>query len=295
MQPILSKLPENVKTLIISPDSNLNKLNFAVLLNEENRFLCQDFDIKYVAAARDIVSQTSNYRSENPRINVFSDPSFGFEQDLQIAGETSLTESTILRDGLNLNPLPGTKNESAYLKSKASEWGIKIQVSEQHLATEANLRKIEAPHILHFATHGFFLPDNSDPQNNSRHGLTNPMHRSGLALAGAKQTLELWGNNDPPEPSNDGILTAAEACLLDLTKTWLVVLSACDTGRGKIVDGQGVMGLRSAFTQAGAQNVLMTLWPVSDKYTTDFIKAFYDRAMVDGDALRPWLMSKENS
>ena len=109
MQPILSKLPENVKTLIISPDSNLNKLNFAVLLNEENRFLCQDFDIKYVAAARDIVSQTSNYRSENPRINVFSDPSFGFEQDLQIAGETSLTEPTILRDSLNLNPLLAQK------------------------------------------------------------------------------------------------------------------------------------------------------------------------------------------
>jgi CHAT domain-containing protein len=110
------------------------------------------------------------------------------------------------------------------------------------------------------------------------------MHRSGLALAGAKKTLELWGEGKLPPPENDGILTAAEAGLLNLDGTWLVALSACDTGKGDIVDGEGVMGLRRAFTQAGAQNLLMTLWPVSDKYTTDFIKAFYDRAMADGDA-----------
>ena len=68
------------------------------------------------------------------------------------------------------------------------------------------------------------------------------------------------------------------------TISLVVGLLTAGHARGDIVDGEGVMGLRRAFTQAGAQNLLMTLWPVSDKYTTDFIKAFYDRAMADGDA-----------
>jgi CHAT domain-containing protein len=72
--------------------------------------------------------------------------------------------------------------------------------------------------------------------------------------------------------------------LLNLQGTWLVVLSACDTGLGEARAGEGVLGFRRGFIQAGAQNLLLTLWPVNDKYTVEFMKAFYDRAMRTGDA-----------
>jgi CHAT domain-containing protein len=72
--------------------------------------------------------------------------------------------------------------------------------------------------------------------------------------------------------------------MLDLQNTWLVTLSACDTGIGEVRAGEGVLGLRRGFIQAGAQNLLMTLWPVSDKWTVDLMKAFYERAMKTGDA-----------
>ena len=69
-----------------------------------------------------------------------------------------------------------------------------------------------------------------------------------------------------------------------LTDTWLVVLSACDTGIGEARSGEGVLGLRRGFVQAGAQNLLMTLWPISDRWTVDIMKAFYEKAMTTGDA-----------
>jgi hypothetical protein len=62
----------------------------------------------------------------------------------------------------------------------------------------------------------------------------NPMHRSGLALAGAQTTIEAWKREEVPPVENDGILTAEDVSTLDLQGTWLVTLSACDTGSGQV-------------------------------------------------------------
>ena len=105
-----------------------------------------------------------------------------------------------------------------------------------------------------------------------------------LAFTGASLTANEWDGGRTPSTDNDGILTAVEASVLNLKGTWLVTLSACETGRGEARSGEGVLGLRRAFIQAGAQNLLMTLWPVSDKYTIPFMKEFYERAMADGNA-----------
>src|SRR5246500_2468501 len=99
----------------------------------------------------------------------------------------------------------------------------------------------------------------------------NPMHRSGLALAGAQTTIEAWKRDEVPPVENDGILTAEDVSTLDLKGTCLVTLSACDTGSGEARAGEGVMGLRRGFIQAGAQNMLMTLWPVHDEITAQII------------------------
>jgi CHAT domain-containing protein len=96
--------------------------------------------------------------------------------------------------------------------------------------------------------------------------------------------LDAWKRGEVPDPENDGILMAQEVGLMNLKDTWLVVLSACDTGVGEAQAGEGVLGLRRGFIQAGAQNLLMTLWPVSDKWTVEMMKAFYEVALKDGDA-----------
>ena len=112
----------------------------------------------------------------------------------------------------------------------------------------------------------------------------NPMHRSGLALAGAQTTIEAWKQGEVPPVENDGILTAEDVSTLDLQGTWLVTLSACDTGSGEARAGEGVMGLRRGFIQAGAQNLLMTLWPISDEITVQLMSDFYEAAHRSGNA-----------
>ena len=123
------------------------------------------------------------------------------------------------------------------------------------------MKGLRAPRVLHIATHGFFQPNNT-PQAPPE----NPLLCSGLALAGA---------NAGESRGEDGILTALEASNLDLWGTSLVTLSACDTGIGAVRNGEGVYGLRRAFFLAGAETLVMSLWPVSDLVTRDMMTGYY--------------------
>ena len=126
------------------------------------------------------------------------------------------------------------------------------------------LKAVNAPRVLHIATHGFFLAD----EDSGDGALENPLLRSGLALAGA---------NKLASGTEDGVLTALEASSLDLWGTRLVVLSACETGVGKVSNGEGVYGLRRALVIAGAESLVMTLWQVDDLATRDLMTGYYQK------------------
>ena len=99
----------------------------------------------------------------------------------------------------------------------------------------------------------------------------NPMRRSGVALVGANDTLA----GRRPAGGDDGLLTAEEVVGMDLWGTNLVVISACESGLGEFRGGEGVYGLRRAFAVAGAQNLVMSLWSVSDRETTRLMESLY--------------------
>src|SRR5262249_20263350 len=144
-------------------------------------------------------------------------------------------------------------------------------------------------------THGFFLPEQPhDPGRLSRGmdfvgwgmesgsgrlsgpGMDNPLLRSGLALAGANTWLQ--HGSLPPE-AEDGLLTAEDVSGFDLLDTELVVLSACDTGLGAVLVGEGVFGLQRAFVLAGARTLVMSLWKVSDLATALLMERFYENLL----------------
>jgi CHAT domain-containing protein len=157
-------------------------------------------------------------------------------------------------------------------------------------ALESRITACRSPRILHIATHGFFLPDRLPSRGGetlATHPLeTNPLLRSGLALAGANAWLD---GAALPEEADDGLLTAEDVTGMNLAGTELVVLSACDTGLGEYRSGEGVFGLRRAFALAGAQMLVMSLWQVPSEQTTVLMEVFYDR-LANGrpaaDALR---------
>ena len=296
--PIEKEFQPGTRTVIISPEADLNFVSFATLLTSDDKFQSENYTIRYVASGRDLLKKAKGPGGQQSTVRVFANPTFAATASAtreEVGNAVALRPSEIRSlQSLSLPDLPGTENESAQLQVLAKKTGWDAQVTLGTSATEAKLREIRSPRILHLATHGFFLPE-PEPEaiplpgmqsmvEAPRGKLINPMHRSGFALAGAQTTLQAWAKGEVPFTENDGIVTAEEAGGLKLDGTWLVVLSACDTASGEVKAGEGVMGLRRGFAQAGGENLLMTLWPISDEMTVRIMLDFYKAAFKSGDA-----------
>ena len=167
-------------------------------------------------------------------------------------------------------PLPGTKKEADIIKKLFAKSVIEY---EEDNATEENLLSIKKPKILHIATHGFFI-------NNKN--ISNPMLKSGIALAGANIGIKKF--------NGEGVVTALNLSGLNLKGTNLVVLSACETGVVDVNSTQSVSSLAKAFIQAGTKDIVMSLWSVSDKASKDLMAQFY-KNIKDGSSYTQALKS----
>ncbi len=182
--------------------------------------------------------------------------------------------------------LEGTKLETETIKDSVQSKQWKIELFSSNEATEDNLMRLEGRHaksILHIATHGYAFPeynfnDTTISKNSLRYAYrysTNPMVRSGLILAGGNWA---WTGSDTLTKlgaEQNGILTALEVSQLNLKKTKLVVLSACETGLGKIEGSEGTFGLKRGFKLAGVEQMIVSLWSVPDKETMELMTLFY--------------------
>ncbi len=296
MQPVRT-LTGDATQLLISPDGELNLIPFEALADEHGQYLLERYSISYLTTGRDLLRMQVQRASKSGPV-VIADPLFGEPTEMASTNPPKLRASrpvtarrsiTTAHDlsGVYFAPLAGTGLEALAIKAQFPE----SQLLTGQRATESAIKQINAPSILHIATHGFFLEDASpshspDHSPNPQRGVQadaqtdNPLLRSGLALAGAN--LSHTG-------ADKGILTALEASNLNLWGTKLVTLSACDTGVGEIRNGEGVYGLRRAFVLAGAESVVMSLWPVSDYTTRELMTSYYTglkNGLGRGEALR---------
>ncbi len=239
---------------IISADGILNIFPFEVLHNPNNaKFLIENRNIRYVPSGKELVRL---YRMRTISVTndvvIFDNPNFNKTVN------TKYTDRRLIGSSLQkmfFSKLLGTKEEAEAIK--------KILINENvieytgGLATEENLFSTIQPKILHIATHGFFI----------KKALSNPMLKSGLALTGA--------NN------GEGIVTALKLSGLNLKGTKLVVLSACETGLMNANSSDSISGLSKAFILAGAKNIVVSLWSVSDMGTKDLMTIFYEEIHKD--------------
>ena len=264
MQPI-RQLLGNTKTLLLSPDSALNLIPFEVLVDENNQYLVENYQITYLTSGRDLLRQKEKFASQQPPL-IIADPLYN-QTGQKVALNPKYTRSINLADSA-FYPLEATKEEAEAIKKLLPQATVLTQAQ----ATENALKQVKKPNILHIATHGFFLESTKNKNENQRNSPLqideNPLLRSGLVFAGVKVSQSA---------GDDGVLSALEATNLNLVGTKLVVLSACDTGNGDISTGEGVYGLRRALVIAGSESQLISLWKVSDKETKDLMIAYYQR------------------
>ncbi|NER93637.1 MAG: tetratricopeptide repeat protein [Symploca sp. SIO1B1] len=278
MEPV-RKLLGDSKHILLAPQAALNLIPFEALVDEEERFLVENYAFTYLTSGRDLLKLTNSNPSQEPPL-ILANPNFEVPAEIAVGEEVEQLVSSINTRSIDLSQtrfpsLLGTKDEGEAIGEKL---GVTPLMNRQ--ATEAAIKNSNSPKILHIATHGFFKSSfKSDLEEQTYQD--NPLLLSGLVLAGFRK--EQSGSNE------DGILTAQEVSALDLVGTKLVVLSACDTGLGELDAGEGLYSLRRALVIAGAESQLISLWKVEDNATKELMIAYYDKLLANqgrSEALR---------
>jgi CHAT domain-containing protein len=180
------------------------------------------------------------------------------------------------------NYLPGTKTESLNIYSLLTSNNISTKLLQEKDANEESFKALSgnSPQIIHLSTHGFFLDTTDKVKKNpfmnnvgNYSDKEDKLIRTGVLMAGANN---VWCGKNQVTGIEDGILTADEISRLDLSRTKLVVLSACETAKGQIDEIDGVLGLQRGLKKAGVGSILMSLWKVSDAVTSILMTQFYE-------------------
>ena len=214
----------------------------------------------------------------------------GEASGISIALHRAFIDSLDIRGAkAKIKKLPGTKVEVEDIKRSFDNNHRPSTLHTGADATETSVKVISGtkPYILHIATHGFYFTDTQakrqsllrtigeDERYSAADLEDKALTRSGLLMAG----VNVLKDKDLPMEADDGILTAQEISRLDLRGLDLVVLSACQTGKGDINQGEGVFGLQRGFKKAGAQTLVMSLWNVDDNATQIIMTTFYDNLL----------------
>ncbi|MEZ2319061.1 MAG: tetratricopeptide repeat protein [Microcoleus sp.] len=263
MQPV-RKLLGNTHKILLSPDGALNLIPFEALVDENNRYLVENYSFTYLTSGRDLLRLQISSPSKQPPV-VIADPYFDRPGEVATVSSNSNNTRSIDLSKIIFSPLSGTAEEA---RAIASLFKINPLLNSQ--ATEGAIKQVKSPQILHIATHGFFQ-EGSRSQSNQNTINDNPLLLSGLVLSGFRK--QQGGGNE------DGVLTALEVTTLNLVGTKLAALSACDTGIGKDSTGEGIYGLRRALVIAGSESQLISLWKVDDNATKDLMVKYYNRLL----------------
>jgi tetratricopeptide (TPR) repeat protein/CHAT domain-containing protein len=289
--------------VFVVPDGELSLVNLAALPDDGSGYLIETGPLIHMLdEERDLVVGTKIELGESAVLLALGDPDFDWRPGSRGASMRSAAGGSLrgppapcgdLGDVV-FRPLPST---SAEVSTIAALWREQNQTAIQLTgaeATESELkRRAPGAAVVHLATHGFVLGERCREGVAAGRGIgglalsrsqppvaASPsldlLGVSGLALAGANHRAQAGADGE------DGVITAMEIANLDLSTTRWAVLSACDTGVGESVSGEGVFGFRRAFRIAGAQTVVMSLWPVHNEATRDWMEHLYRARLEDG-------------
>jgi CHAT domain-containing protein len=263
LDPILSVIDSETQ-ILINPDGDFSRLPVGYINNvirsaNSNK---QGLTLELVLGLR---STRDSANATPSRPIVIGNPGYGKASvDVNTTRAASIKDSSRSRRQINTLLLPHTQREGELVTKL-----VDGQFIQGRVATANAFLSITNPRILHVAAHGFFAPDEMDMP--ALPGLTGDVtfRRPADASSGLVLAPESRGN------STYSLVTAGEIAKMKLHETELVVLSACDTGLGILGQGSAMTALAAAIFNAGAKNVIVTLWPVADRATAAFMVHFY--------------------
>jgi CHAT domain-containing protein len=282
--PIKAKIPDGA-TIYLSSDGVYNQLNVEMMVSQEGKFVIDQNQIVSVTNTKDLLKRALLTAEKKKS---------GKENKKQLAGNYVLCGNPefytgeVKIDNKSLAPLPGAEKELLDINNLLASSGKSSLKYMKEAITEDTLKFLNNPKVFHIATHGYFKEgNNSDDEDFA----SNPLLNSGLILFGGGDIVNHPENNYVN--MKDGVLTAYEAMNLHFDNTELVVLSACETGRGEVQAGEGVYGLQRAFLIAGADAVVMSLFKVNDEVTQKLMLLFYDKWLKSGDMRKSFVDAKK--
>lgn len=249
---------EGITNLFIAPDDNLCNLPFEILYADGSGLLQDKFKVCRLVCGRDILFHDDHTSTDGSSF-ILGDPNYDSERGEQ-------TNSLIRGGQMSLEPvssLPFSGIEAVRIARRC-----RSNVYSGDAATKYALQNALPCSIIHLATHGVF-----DDQLE-----TDSLYASHLVFAGYNKWVS---RKTESSYCGNGVLTADEISRMDLKKTELVVLSACQSGLGDTSYGS-VRGLLSAFSAAGARWVISHMWEASDFSTPILMDAFYNAYLNKG-------------
>ncbi len=277
----IQKAVGQASTIYLSPDGVYNQINLEAIPTPDGKYVIDNSNIVIVSNTKDLFLRKAKAKiaaGQSNNASMFGNPKF------------YLTAST----QREWTDLPGTEKEVDALNKLLKERGWASEEYMEANASEDKIKSINSPRVFHIATHGFYTkhdPSTEQKELTSNEAMLaeNPLMKSGLLLTGGGDVLAKTKHNYNIE---SGVLTAYEAMSLNLDKTDLVVLSACETGLGEISNGEGVYGLQRAFLVAGAKVLIMSMFKVDDEATQKLILNFYRKWLTTGNLRQSFIDSK---
>ncbi|WP_245483871.1 CHAT domain-containing protein [Rhizobium ruizarguesonis] len=275
--------------LIVIPDAHLHLLPFDVLVTDTGKPLSERFRLSFAQSSHDILAQKLRPAGGLTPVCI-GNPDFQTSDAIHcLDGGFRDARLGAIWAALGRQPFGALETDEAATEVEQVAAIIGVNPLNGAEATSTELLRVNAPAILHISTHGFYLSQsamrmhairtvrrgaNSEEQISldMAHLFSNPQNRSGLVFAGANVHLE--GKQGHPM-LEEGLVFASEIEGLDLRHTELVTLSACVTGVGDEVAGDGIAGVRRAFLGAGAESVISTIWDVPVDSTCELFTHFY--------------------
>lgn len=287
---------EDGYTVYYSTIGYLSNINLNLLEDNNGIPLFEKYNLVRVSSTKNISKVKNNSKQSYESSCLYGNISYDLKTTEMVeesskysvySGEDISTNlaSRSINDRGRWGALPYTKNEIDSICLILCNANVDTLTYQGQNGNEESFKSFDgnSPHIIHLATHGFVIDTQQKAEGNKFIENTTPLFQRegyllwcGLMMAGCNNA---WTGNFNLENVEDGILTADEISRLDLSKTKLVVLSACETGRGKIDPVEGVLGLQRAFKKAGAQTIVMSLWKVPDESTSILMTQFYKNLM----------------